>query len=448
MNSRHWTQAEIERMLELYEGGLGCGDISEELTRTESAVRYKLYGMGLSSRRIEPQAGSEEDGLGVNLPLPDSQDGENFLRSDEYNVRAQRELDSSEVRKRDRQKVEEAKREILEERIVAEFRMQLTDALPTRIVAPPRSPRPATGPAATAVLVISDMHAGQVVDSREIEHLGAYNPAITVARLAHLESEVARILDGRNIDKLLLLLAGDIVHGHLGHSLEDDLTVPIVQQVDLAYRILFQFVARLSEDVPAIEIHGVAGNHGRWPGMRKMPSDRRWSNLDTIVYGAVAALCEQSRLANVTFEERFSSRRTIPVGAFTLQLIHGDEVRGGNFCVSGMNREVTNATLRNVQSGRAAPDIYVMGDKHFSASLPFGSGAFVVNGSFVGADSFGMNFIPSPPSQTLFFLEPRLGKTESHQIPLQNAKWPAVLPYELKPSLEELVMRHAPRTNS
>jgi hypothetical protein len=65
-----------------------------------------------------------------------------------------------------------------------------------------------------------------------------------------------------------------------------------------------------------------------------------------------------------------------------------------------------------------------------------------VNGSFVGPDNFGLNFVAAPPSQTLFFLHPQLGKTETHEIRLDFARLSLPLPYPLKPSLEELVMSH------
>jgi len=422
-------------MLELYEGGYRCVEIASMWGRTESSVRLKLLGMGLSSRRILSAVAESEPLDEIVTDEVPSEVAEDVVR-----LRAQRELELRERRVEDRKQIDDAKRDILEDRILEEFKRHLCN-LPRLEKSAPLTIVPRPGPLHTAVLVISDVHAGQVIDSREIEGLGFYNPAVTLARLHLLEQEVGRILRERPIDKLLLLFGGDILHGHLGHSLEDDLTVPIALQSDLAIHLFFHFLTRLSCLVPRIEVHGVAGNHGRWPGMRKMPTERRWSNLDTIFYSALAALCEFGGLQNINFDERISSRRMIDVGRCRLELLHGDEIRGGAFCTGGMSREVTNATLRNVQAGRQAVDYFVMGDKHFSASVPYGTGAFVVNGSFVGVDGFGMNFIPAPPAQTLFFLHPALGKVESHELRLQNAENSETLPYPLKPSLAELIRR-------
>lgn len=147
-----------------------------------------------------------------------------------YRLRAEKELELGKTRREEREKVEEAKRAILEDRIVEEFRRHLCN-LPLRIEITPPPPIPSTSPASaaplTGILVLSDMHAGQVVDPRETEGLGVYNPAIMLARLHHLELEARRILASHRVEKLLVLFGGDILHGHLGHTLEDDLTIPI-----------------------------------------------------------------------------------------------------------------------------------------------------------------------------------------------------------------------------
>lgn len=441
MKSKSWSEDEVSRLLGLYELGFPSGEIASKLGRSESSVRLKVLSMGLSSRRILRQIITSE------LPaprVPEERIPEETatLEEEAIRLRAERELELREQRREDRSQVDDAKREILEQRIVDEFRSHLCD-LPQSISVRLPPIVQASPSADVAVLVVGDVHIGQVVDPAESEGLGTYNPAVMIARVHHLQQEVMRILKNHPPKKLLLLFAGDMLHGQLGHTMEDDLTLPIAIQTDLALHTFFPFVAGLSRVVPEIEIHGVVGNHGRWPGMRKMPTDRRWSNLDSILYMSLAALCEHSGLSNVFYEHRISSRRMIDVDNFRIELLHGDEIRGGSFCVSGMTREVTNATLRNVQVGRRAPDLFICGDKHFSASLPFGTGAFIVNGSFVGTDNFGLNFIPSPPSQTLFFLDPALGRTVTHDIRLAHAEFPDPLPYDLKPHLHQLVMRHA-----
>jgi hypothetical protein len=435
MNSMPWTPNEIDKALALYEQGLPCAEIARAIGRSETALRLKVLKMGLSSRRLIVNSPPEQAAVAVPAPVAEPPVSANVER--EHLQRARREIELGERRRADRERVNEAKQMLLEDRILEEFRRHLCD-LPRHWL-PLKSPPVGqnTQEQYTAVLVVSDVHSGQVVPAAELDGFGHYNPAVMVERARHLEREALRILQTRPVDKLLLLFAGDIIHGNLGHSLEDDLTVPIAAQVDLAVHTFFCFLRGLASVVPAMEVYGVAGNHGRWPGMRKMPTDRRWSNFDTVFFNAVAALGQHGGLEHVKFDDSITARRVIEVGRHRLQLMHGDQVRGGAFCATGMSREVNNTTIRHVQAGRPPIDYFVMGDKHQPTTLPFGTGSFVVNGSFVGADNFGLNFLPAPPSQTLFFLHPVRGKTESHEIRLDLAGGGDL--YPLKPSLEELL---------
>ena len=321
------NEDKVSRLLGLYELGFPSGEIASKLGRSESSVRLKVLSMGLSSRRILRQIITSE----LPAPLiPEERIPEETatLEEEAIRLRAERELELREQRREDRSQVDDAKREILEQRIVDEFRSHLCD-LPQSISVRLPPIVQASPSADVAVLVVGDVHIGEVVDPAESEGLGTYNPAVMIARVHHLQQEVMRILKNHPPKKLLLLFAGDMLHGQLGHTMEDDLTLPIAIQTDLALHTFFPFVAGLSRVVPKIEIHGVVGNHGRWPGMRKMPTDRRWSNLDSILYMSLAALCEHSGLSNVFYELRISSRRMIDVDNFRIELLHVRALRTG-----------------------------------------------------------------------------------------------------------------------
>lgn len=438
MKSRLWSQDEVDRLVSLYVNGYAAGEIAKMVARTEQSVRLKLLGLGYSSRRQvvgDPPLEKEET-----FSEACEQFADQSTYDEEAVEKARRELACAERRRQERAKVEEAKRMLLEDRILLEFRKHLCD-LPRSLPLSPPPLAPEDKAALTGILIVSDVHLGQVVESAETDGFGRYDPAVSVARVRRLETEAARILRQRPVEKLLVLFGGDLVHGHLGHSLEDA-TLPIAQQVDLAVNLFFAFLCGLATCVPAVEVYGVPGNHGRWPGQRKMPTDARFSNLDTVVFNALAALCTHVEMSNVAFGDSLAARQVIDVGNFRLQLQHGDQIRGGAFATGGMSREVTNSTLRHVQAGRRHVDYYIMGDKHVSSTMSFGNFAFIVNGSFVGTDNFALNFVPAPPTQTLFFLHPQVGKCETCEIRLDLAELQVPLPYKLKPSLEELVLSY------
>jgi len=439
MKAKIWTKSEVGKLLRMLESGHPASVMAKLLGRSEASVRHKILNLGFSSRRV-----LEADSFDKVETPPFSDEIE--VTENEIALRAREELERTECRRALREVVQDEKLSLLEERILQEFRAQLAD-LPVHIQLPSLPPTVANGKAVcdSAVLVVSDCHIGQAVDPRELDVASAYNPAIFLTRLAHLESSVQEILGDHPVRELVILLAGDIVHGQLCHSLEDDLTLPIATQVDLALHSLVHLIGRLAALVPKVEIHSVAGNHGRWPGAKKVPTDRRWSNLDTILAQALQALCS-AKFNNVHFDERISSRRIIDVGDFRILLLHGDQLRGGTYAAAGIQKEISRWLLRSVQQGQRPPDLLVAGDKHISAALPVGFADAIINGSFVGEDVFSQNFNPSHPSQTLFFVRPQIGRTETHVIRLDKANVGAPLPYQFKPSLQSIVdgFRHPP----
>jgi predicted phosphodiesterase len=448
MKAQVWSKREIDKLFRLLSAGHGASEIAALLERTEASVRYKILNLGYSSRRVEgPEATNEFCGDPGSSSLDEMP-----VLVEQLRAHAGEQLKKGEERREIRNLVNEYKSDVLEERILDEFRQRLLD-LPLRIDVPPLRENIVTKHDIQdlAVVVISDSHIGQVVDIRETESSSAYNPAVFVARLHHLEIELARIFNSHPVKEIVVLFAGDIVHGRLGHSLEDDLTLPIATQIDLALHLFVQFLARIATMAKRVTVHGVAGNHGRWPGTRKMPTDRRWSQLDTLFFQAAQALCGAT-LPNVVFDERFSARRMVDVEDFRILLLHGDQLRGGPCAANGVQKEMQLWLMRCVQTGQRPPDLIVLGDKHISANLPVGLGQALINGSFVGEDVFSQNFAPSPPSQSVFFVRPGVGKTETHLIRLDKAKLPTPLPYQLKPSLESVVMNfhqaHQPPKNS
>ncbi len=438
MHTRVWSNRDVRKLLCLYSAGHPCAEIASILGRSDRAVRHKLLKLGYSSARVlEPRDGlAPLDPGGVSAEVADEWTGEEY---DLVRSIAARQLERAEENKVRREIIAESQDEILATRFLEEFRRTVL-AMPPTINIP--QARPAKTGEDVCVVLFGDLHCGQVVDPREIEgystRWGSYDPAVMVARIHLYESHILRILETHPAKHMVLVMLGDMVHGRLGHSLEDDLTLPIATQSDLAMNCLYQFVARIASRVPSIEVHGVAGNHGRWPGQRKMPTDRRWSQLDTMLYDAVGLLAEKT-LPNCRYDSRLSARRVLNIGDFRIQVAHGDQIRGGTFATSGMGKEVQHTLLRSVQTGQRPPALYVIGDKHISTSIPMGHASFLINGSFVGGDTFALNFAPSPPSQTLFFVSETLGRSETHIIPMQDAQLGDELPYDFKPSLENLV---------
>lgn len=443
MKSHFWTTAEIQRMLELRGAGYSCRDVATMLQRPEATIRNKLLALGYTTRRISDIEAAEPS---ATLPLPSPRlsgtEPTNISRPDPTPLEAKAEamVENQLRRQRERVELDDAKQAVLEDRLY-EALSRHWETHPPRIEVPimaPVSQDVAITPC--AVVIISDAHIGKTVDPDEVPILGTYNPAVAVDRTAFLESVLIENLRRHPVDQLFVIFAGDMIEGHLGHALQDNLTAPIALQFDLALSLFAQFVLRLAAHAPKTRVFNVTGNHGRMLGERRMPSTGRWSNFDGLLYRALCGWVTASGADHIHFDRSICSRLRIAAPHHVIQVQHGDEIRGGTYGSTGLNREYLHASMRSFHTGEAPPDILILGDKHISAQIPVGPGQCIYNGSFVGVDAYSMGFSPSRPSQTMLYLHPE--RHETHVVLLDNLPPDLVVPYRFQPDLEKFLNQY------
>ena len=136
------------------------------------------------------------------------------------------------------------------------------------------------------VLLLSDIHAGEVIKKEEVQGLNEYNFDIVAQRLKYLSDSVRNIakkkLTGYQFDKLHVLALGDWVSGTIHEELLEGAEGNIIEwTVNLAY-VVAQMLRELLVDFERIEFTGVVGNHGR---LHKKPRYKgRYVNWDYICY--------------------------------------------------------------------------------------------------------------------------------------------------------------------
>lgn len=419
MKLRIWTSEEFERALALHSGGWTAAEVAKVLGRTESAVRLKLISRGFSSKKLDEAV--------VVDPAPQLEASE-----------AERIVEQRERRQDEKREQRAAIERVLEERLVEVVQTTLRDCITAAPIAPPplSIDRQLDEPT-SAVLLLGDLHVGKVCRPEESEGHAFYNPAVALARLHELEVEVARLLAaGPPIEELVVIFLGDILEGVLDHHAEKEDTLLLSQQFALAISVLGQLLLRLP--APSIIVYGVVGNHGRWPNQKRMPTVGRESNFDRLVYTALESIVTASDASHIQFDLRESSRQLIEVRQSLIQIAHGDQLRGGEYCLTGFKREAYNSALRLGPQGRM-PDLFIVGDKHVSVQIPVGNAAFLINGSLVGEDLYGQRFAPTKPSQTLFWVGETRGKFLQADIDLTDATISASLPYDLSKPLQQLL---------
>ncbi len=452
----HWTEAEEAEFLSLWNAGATNAQIALRFGRSTRSIKQKRRQLSLPPRVSVPTPSADPTQQG-NLAYRDRSELIDAPTSDRTGDRLrdarlhQAALELDLVRERRRAATQRSARrcELLERDFYESLRDDLRQHPISAIRIRPPEPSLRDNNVA-GILLISDSHVGKYVRADQTDDLGSYDPLTYLARLDYLVRTVIDDLGTTGVlpvRELHVLLLGDIVEGLLDHGNEREEKLLMVEQFSVASFTLFEALARLSAAVPDVHVYGVCGNHGRWPHQRRMPTENRHSNFDSLVYSAIRAMAGAAKIPNLHFHLRTESRQIVEVGRFRIHAQHGDEIRGGDLPLRGIQSEVYNSTLRRVMNGRGRIDYWVLGHLHRSATLPLADGNVVINGSFVGLDSYAMRFAPTTASQTLFWIGDA-GKTLQRDIRLQAAPVPVELPFSIPPHLQPLFDRDLTRHSS
>jgi hypothetical protein len=359
----------------------------------------------------------------------------------------------AEARESKKKYTEVLQQRAVEDRLVDIFRERVETFLPSAkppVATVPRSTFRAGRRAETAVLLLSDLHVGQVVSVSQTNGFGNYCPRVYCERLHYLQTRVTEILAQApaGIDELHVMVLGDIVHGCLYHGAEREDILLIADQFQLATWTLFQFFCALAQHVPVLRISTVVGNHGRWANQHKMPTKNRFSNLDHLVYSSLQLSLSVHGATDITVELNDAPRQIIDIKGSRFLIAHGDHLKGGDrqfgILIHSMTRDVSAVSQRYAAAEDKPVDYFVCGDKHRAMSLPLARGEFLVNGSMVGQDEFSMIFVPGEPMQLLFGLDSIWRKTWSYGVKLAFAPTLPACPYDLPKQIQYLVEEDEP----
>lgn len=318
-----------------------------------------------------------------------------------------------------------------EEETVGIFREAIAGCRTAPLLIPPRSRRPAKGRLSeTAILCIGDSHVGKIVRPDATLGFGNYNLDIFSHRAWHLANVVSMLMEEKLSApprELVIFFLGDLVEGGLSHGAEIPSRELVADQVLYAAHTFYQVIARLSAIAP-IRVRGIVGNHGRWPGMKKMPTEARHSNLDFIVLGMIEAMAKLALPDRVSMQVSRSAFHLEEVEGHRIKIGHGDSLRGGDKALGipahAIGREINATTQRYSARGERPPAYYLVGDKHRKLEVPTATGRFLINGAWFDGDEFALhsNFTPNAPHQVFFGMDREIGKTWSYDVFLERAK--------------------------
>jgi len=261
------------------------------------------------------------------------------------------------------------------------------------------------------VILLSDIHYGEVVSSEAMLDSNAYDTIIAKERLDKWYNAIRSILNklnGYNHKKINLFLLGDMVNGMIHEELKSG-TCEVDQVLELG-EIIAQIIFELSKEFD-IDVCGVIGNHGR---MTKKPSfKKKYNNFDYLVYKFVEIRCQN--LTNVTFNFPKSGMCVKEINGHNFLLRHGD-CKAQSFMgipFYGIQR----ASSKITQTIAYLKDMYihyeVLGHFHTTNVLEKVGGSVIMNGTLKGGDEFALESMLTSceAKQTIFGVHKEHGKT-------------------------------------
>lgn len=318
----------------------------------------------------------------------------------------------------------------LQERLL-EFARDFVPALPK--VREPKKERVLGKPSVESmVLLLSDLHAGEIVRADEMNGLNEYNFEICVRRLKFIVECISNLmqnkLKGYQFDELHIFLLGDMVSGVIHQELLEQTEGTILEwTVNLAY-VLAQMIRELLLVFPRIHLTGVVGNHGRMTKDVRFKS--RHVNWDYICYQMVSCFLHNEPRITFDFPKSFWTLKTVKGHNF--MLLHGDNIKSWmGIPWYGIQRTIANLKeMLETQNKRF--QYIVLGHFHNRGVLDRVRGEAVINGSLIGGNEFsvGALFTSTEACQHLFGVHPEEGTTFSYKVKVQRATKDGPIPYQ------------------
>lgn len=269
------------------------------------------------------------------------------------------------------------------------------------------------------MLMLSDLHWGEVVFPAQIFNSNHYDLETARLRLRNVVEKAAGILHTymapNKFPGIVVVLGGDMVTG----DIHDDLKVTNEKEImptvlDCADH-LAAALRYLAEQFGSVHVVGVPGNHGR-NTIKPRSKFYAETNFDWLIYQLLERYLADEP---ITFNCPAARDVTFEVAGRRYRLTHGDQFRGGDGIIGPLG-PISRGDMRKRNAAMGMPgqpelyDTLLCGHFHRLIMLP----KLIVNGSLKGYDEYAMqnNFEFDPPQQALWITHPRYG--QNYYIPI------------------------------
>jgi hypothetical protein len=305
---------------------------------------------------------------------------------------------------------------------------------PAWIAEPPARGRGKPDPE-VPVTIWADWHLSEVVEPDEVNGFNAFNMAIAAERVERLIDKTIKLAKEHhtgNYPGMVVNLAGDFLSGGLHPELvrtdEEEVLPACIQGMEW----LEAGLRRMVDAFGRLYVPCVAGNHGR---MTAKPEFKRYyrKNFDWFMYTLLAKrLADDKR---IVFDIRPSNDVHYAVYDVKYLLVHGDMlgVKGGDGIIGAIGPIMRGEVKKSGQSSALGMpfDQLLMGHWHQDLWLPRATVANTLKG-FDEYARLQLGAKPTRPSQPLWFVHPRNGRTAfwpvyvAPPVPPVNDNWVSV----------------------
>ena len=285
-------------------------------------------------------------------------------------------------------------------------------------------------------LIVSDVHAGEVVSSEETFGFNEYNFNIMIERIRNLFGTVIDIainkLVGYKFKELNIDFAGDILTGVIHDELMETSDLVVVEAILLSAYVFASAISAVTPYFEKVNLHGVVGNHGRVT--KKIRYKRSYNNYDYLFYKLLQVYLAKHK--NVTFMFPKNWFLVYENNGYNVCMFHGDSIKTwAGVPWYGIQRAVSKLANLLAKKGIII-DIWQLGHFHQDASIPDNT---LINGSLIGPSEFSIKkfYSVAPPSQKLYGCHRDIGITFMYRI---RPDIPSNVSIEINPDIYNLVL--------
>jgi len=372
MSGKKWSHGEVDSLLSWCKQGWSNAKIAQKLNRSIEAVESKKKYLKILVKETQAVQQGEELNEGISKAVE---------------IHKLKEL-QKEIRKRDNSFYGNKARYELN---VEEFKDVLPKiTLPKDINIKVKYEQNHTE---DAMLILSDIHFGEVVQASHVSGLNEYNFAVAERRLNDVINTAADLLinklKGYTFKCLHIALLGDVISGIIHKELEDNLEFPLGEVQAKSAAALIKVINELSRIAPKTKVYCFVGNHGRLTPEYNF-KDKTTKNHEYIIYKFIEKALEPNKKVEITIP--LGGYEVINVNGHKILMFHGDILKG--FSPASIKKFLNELRLS------VDFDSCCFGHFHNSLSFAYGDkGKVLCNGSVIGTTehsnlSMGTSTVP------------------------------------------------------